>query len=607
MTQKELLLGNVAIARGLVEEGTSVACAYPGTPSSEILPAVAAYFIADSVEDASAQWAINEKVAFEIAYTASITGLRSAVMMKQVGLNVAADSLMSAVYMGEKGGFIVISADDPGPHSSQTEQDSRLMGFLARMPVLDPATPQEAKDCIKIAYDISEKFEIPVMVRPTTRVCHSRQDVEINSKEVGQRFPNFEKTPGRWTATPKFRRQLHAQLEEKNNQIAQYDATKPVCHIQANTKKAIVASGVVCAHAMEILQDPEFHNLSSFYQVIQAVPLHSDFTLMLIEIYDEILVLEETMGVIEMQMACRRKVNGKQNGTVPSVGELTPEKIETVLRKFLNLPEKSVSSEKPAGRRPTLCAGCPHRASFYGIKKAAPNGIYTSDIGCYTLGMNLGAVDTFICMGGSIGQAIGMTRAYEHTENPPTVVATIGDSTFFHSGTAPLIEAVVQKSPIVLVILDNRTTAMTGHQPTPATGHSAMGEALASVDLERLVNGCGVNDIVPLDPYDLPNFIAEMKKAVAVAKGNGPVVVISRHECLLDKTHPKTAPVSPVEITDRCNACGICIDQFECPALIPAPTKEDRTTVDRLLCVGCGVCISVCPRGAIEASEGGAS
>ena len=603
MTERRLLLGNEAIARGLVENGCAVATSYPGTPASEILAAVA-FFQKENKISMHTQWAVNEKIAFEIAYAGCQTGLRTAVAMKQVGLNVASDPLMSAAYMGVKGGFIVISADDPGPISSQTEQDSRLMAMMARIPVLDPDTPLQAKEMIAMAYELSETFNSPVMLRPTTRVCHSRQDVLLENISQEPREVKFEKDPSRWAATPRFRFHLHTEVEKKLTAMAQHKPTAPLRHNpEATAPKAIVSSGVAAAHCKEIINELGLWQTIPFYQVLQPFPLHSEFISELIQSYDEILIIEETMGVIEMQLADRHRVKGKMSNDVPKVGELYPEDIQEIIGKFAGIKSERLSIPFATGRRPTLCAGCPHRASFFAIKKAARKGIYTSDIGCYTLGLNLGAVDTVLCMGAAISQAAGFYHAYKNEEKRPDIVATIGDSTFFHSGVPPLIDAVVQNVKFVLVILDNRTTAMTGSQPTPTSGHGACGEPLNAVDIESLVRGCGIKYCKTGDPYQVNDFITLMKEAVKYSRENGPAVVISRYPCVIDLARKGEATEPhPVEITEDCDGCAFCVKQFECPALVyhqDEAKDEKYVDIDRILCTDCGVCLNVCPKGAI--------
>lgn len=603
-SKRQLMLGNEAIARGLMENGCAIATSYPGTPASEILSAFAG-MQRQSMDSVHIEWSVNEKVAFEISFTGSIAGLRTAVSMKQVGLNVSSDPLMSAAYLGVKGGFVVISADDPGPHSSQTEQDSRLMAMMAKVPVLDPDSPVQAKEMVKMAFELSERFEIPVMLRPTTRVCHARQDVPLADIHSPKRDVDFQKDPTRWAATPKFRYHLHQTLEKKLESIARYHKTAPILlNTGVTASKAIVASGVATAHIREILEDLNLWDAIPMYQVLQPYPLHTEFASKLINSYDEILVIEETTGVIEMQLADRHTVKGKLNHWVPAVGELLPEHIQKLISEFAGMDTEQIDLPSASGIRPTLCAGCPHRAAFFAIKKASPKGIYTSDIGCYTLGMNLGAVDTVLCMGAAISQAAGFYHAYKNDKKRPDIIATIGDSTFFHAGIPALIDAVVQKVGFVLVILDNRTTAMTGNQPTPGVGKGARGEALESVDIETLVRGCGVKFCRSGDPYRLEEFISLVEEAVTYSKGKGPAVVISKHPCLIDRTHKKAheQPYVHLEVTDSCDGCSYCIDHFECPALV-FDEAEACVNIDAVLCNGCGVCEHVCPNNSIQEYE----
>jgi indolepyruvate ferredoxin oxidoreductase alpha subunit len=544
---------------------------------------------------------VNEKVAFEIAYAAAMTGLRAAVSMKQVGLNVASDPLMSAAYMGVRGGLVVISADDPGPHSSQTEQDSRLLAMAAKIPVLDPSSPGHARELIAAAYHLSETFETPVMLRPTTRVCHARESLPVLPVEILDRTAAFDRDPARWAATPKFRLTLHRGLEQKIARIAAHPDTTPVfLNPSAGGKRAVVVSGVAAAHAREALRDLRLEEELPLFQVVQPFPLHFDFVEQVLSRYDDILVLEETTGVIEMQIADRRRCRGKLDGTVDSVGELLPETIAERLGDFAGKRVPATVLPPPGGRRPTLCPGCPHRASFFAIRKAAPRGIYTSDIGCYTLGLNLGAVDTVLCMGAAIGQAAGFYHAFRGGEKPRDIVATIGDSTFYHAGVPALIDAVHNRVHFTLVILDNRTTAMTGNQPTPAGGTTTCGETGTEVPLENLVRGCGVAFCRTGDPYEVRAFTAMVREAVVYARNNGPAVVIARHPCLLDRgVRGETALERPVEITEACDGCGWCLQHFECPALVPEG-EDEPIRIDPVLCTRCGVCVDVCPKRAIR-------
>jgi len=605
VSDRILMQGNDAIARGMVEAGCAVAASYPGTPASEILSSIDRW---RKICGATmhVEWAVNEKVALEIAYTAAIAGLRAAVSMKQVGLNVASDPLLSAAYLGVTGGFLVVSADDPGPHSSQTEQDSRLLAMMAKVPVLDPASPSQAMALAGAGFDLSEAFGVPVMLRPTTRVCHASQDVEAPLFRPPAREARFVKDPARWAATPAYRRSLHDRLAEKIAAISGWPATSPVrVNPDVSPAKAVVASGVAFAHARELFGELGISDRIALYQVIQPYPLHADFIEHLLDTYAEILVLEESAPVIEMQVADRRRVRGRMTGAVPGTGELLPGIIEPILSRFAGLPVTSGALyAKGGGRRPTLCPGCAHRSSFYAIRKAAPAGIYPSDIGCYTLGINLGAVDTVLCMGAAVSQAAGFDYAHRLSGKQVDIVATIGDSTFYHSGIPPLIDAVVQGARFVLVILDNGTTAMTGNQPTPGTGIGAGGETTAAVDMEGLVRACGVQFCRTANPDRLTEFIALLKEALAHARERGVAVVIARQPCAMVTRAAAGKAPGAIVITGECTGCRHCVDRFECPALV-FDEAANRVRIDEMTCTGCGVCVSVCPAGAIRQEPDG--
>jgi indolepyruvate ferredoxin oxidoreductase alpha subunit len=605
VSDRILMQGNDAIARGLVAAGCAVAASYPGTPASEILSSIDRWRKKCGAT-MHVEWAVNEKVALEIAYTAAISGLRAAVSMKQVGLNVASDPLLSAAYLGVTGGFLVVSADDPGPHSSQTEQDSRLLAMMAKVPVLDPASPAQAMALAGTGFDLSEAFGVPVMLRPTTRVCHASQDVDAPPFRQAVREARFVKDPARWAATPVFRRKLHDRLAEKIAAIAAWPATAPVrVNPDVSTAKAVVASGVAFAHARELFGELGISGRIALYQVIQPYPLHAAFIDHLLETYAEILVLEESAPVIEMQVADRHRVRGRMTGAVPGTGELLPEIVERLLSRFAGLPvpDGAVPAQE-GGRRPTLCPGCAHRSSFYAIRKAAPAGIYPSDIGCYTLGINLGAVDTVLCMGAAVSQAAGFDYAHRLSGKQVDIVATIGDSTFYHAGIPPLIDAVVQGARFVLVILDNGTTAMTGNQPTPGTGIGAGGETTAVVDMEGLVRACGVRFCRAANPDRLPEFVALLKEALGHARERGVAVVIARQPCAMVARAAAGKEPGAIVITGECTGCRHCVDRFECPALV-FDEAANRVRIDGMTCTGCGVCVHVCPVGAIRQEPAG--
>ena len=603
--QQRILMGNEAIGRGLVEEGCTLAAAYPGTPASEILSAVVA-FAKETGAELHAEWSINEKVACETALANAMAGRRSAVAMKQVGLNVAADPFTRAAYLGVKGGFILIAADDPGPHSSQTEQDSRLFAHFAKAPVFDPSSPREAREMVGEAFGLSEKYEIPVVLRPTTRVCHARQNVVCCEPGRQATEARFEKNPGRWVATPQFLAGLHRLLNEKLDRISAEPAFAPrLTAAGSRPRSCVVASGVAFAHASELLDALRPEERCDLYQVRLAYPLHKPFLEEIRKGYDRILVLEETDSVIEMQLAAAG-VRGRESGDVPRQGELTPDVIEGVLRGFLDLPAAPTAAAAGKGIRPSLCPGCGHRAAFFAIRRTFPQGLFPSDIGCYTLGMNFGAVDTCHCMGACIGQGAGFYHAYAAGGREfPTIVVTIGDSTFFHAGIPGLINAVFQGARFILVILDNETTAMTGHQPTPQLGIRADGSAGTKVLIPDLVRACGIRRLRELDPYDVEAFTAALKEADAFIRSpeGGVAVLIAKHPCILDRAARLAQPVFTVSVTDECIGCRICIDDFECPAIL-FDEGENRARIDLNRCIGCGICVHACPAGAIRA-EGG--
>ena len=567
----EFLLGNEAVAAGALRAGVRFAASYPGTPSSEILPAFfhRAKLFGVEVEGG---WMVNEKVAFEAALAASWCGVDSMVSMKQVGLNVAMDSLMSAAYTGTDAAMLVVSVDDPGPYSSQTEQDSRFAAMFAKIPVFDPSSPEDAYRLMEKAASLSRRMRIPTMVRPVLRVAHSRQSVEVEPpEETGFPEVRFTKRPGVWTATPKFRYRLHKELNQKVLEIAREGgAALREALSSLGGSRLIIASG--CLHSY--LEDLGFEAL----KVEMPYPLDQELLSEVCRSFSEIWVFEETYPVIEMQMPVRSNVKGRLSGHIPSEGELTPQKILEIL----DPAKKGVQVSFPE-KKPRLCPGCGHRSVFYAIRRCFPGGIFPGDIGCYTLGTNIGAVDTFLCMGASISMGMSIS-ILNNTKGERPVVCTIGDSTFFHAGIPPLIEAVQRKAPMVVCILDNRTTAMTGGQPVPDT------------DIGELVRGCGVKKLEEVHAWDLPEVMEKLKECWEFAKANGePAVLLCKCPCVIygDTERGKAPEVD----RNLCNNCGICYEVFECPAICE---KDGAAWIDTTLCTGCGVCIEVCPKSAIR-------
>ena len=616
MKKEEILLGNGAIALGLLEAGCQVLTSYPGTPSSEILPEVIRLVKSEKLNTYT-EWSTNERVALDNAFAASVTGKRAACCMKQVGLNVAADSLMSAAYLGTVGGLVIISCDDPGPHSSQTEQDTRFMARLAKVPVLDPSNPEEARKMVGLAMDISEEFRIPVILRPAIRVCHARQNIAFDRLTSNFKKGIFEKDPMRWAATPRFRLILHGELNKKLKEIGKrFDTlTQYNFHnLEAGRKYplGIIAGGVPYAVIRDILEEQKRNDLPVL-KIGTPYPFPEGLTSEFMAVCDRVLVIEETDTLMEYLLRDRNKVLGRLSGHVPLEGELVPQVIYRLLDRTLTemtlqpfegeddaeAMELVKSLQLPV-RRPTLCPGCPHRAAFFAIRKSRPKAIFTSDIGCYTLGMNLGVVDTCLDMGASITMASGFYHAFEQDGVDQPIVATIGDSTFFHSGTSGLLNAVYNDSRFILVILDNLTTAMTGMQPTPSLGIKANGSEGKAISLERLVAGCGVDFIEVVDPYDIPTMTDALKKAgeyVQEPQG-GIAVVIARHPCLIAYKEEAIPEKKSVMVTEDCAECNFCIDRFECPAIYH-DQELGRTSINKQVCTHCGVCIQICPKKAI--------
>jgi len=613
----EFLLGNGAIALGLLEAGCQVVTSYPGTPSSEILPEVVR-LVKSAGLNTYVEWSTNEKVALDNAYAAAIAGKRAAVCMKQVGLNVAADSLMSAAYLGTTGALVIISCDDPGPHSSQTEQDTRLMARLAKVPVFDPATPQEAREMAARALELSAEFGVPVILRPTIRVCHGRQNIVPDILATNTTKAVFEKNPARWAATPRFRFMLHSELNRKLQKISEtFNTLIPFnTHDLAPERSyplGIIAGGVSWAVVKDLLAENRRSDIP-LLKIGAPYPFPERLADEFMAACDRVLVVEETDTVIELFLRNEEKVLGRLSGHVPSEGELVPQVVEKILNGALTenglAPLEShgdpaalnlVQSLELPIRKPTLCAGCPHRAAFFAIRKARPKAIYTSDIGCYTLGMNLGGVDTCLDMGAGITLGSGFYQAFKLDDTDQPVVATMGDSTFFHSGMAGLLNAVYNDARFILVILDNQTTAMTGMQPAISTGIRADGSQGNPVALEQAVAGCGVEFIEVVDPYDLQIMRSQLKKAAAYAgdPDGGIAVIIARHPCVINDRQGAVPTPTSVTINDNCDLCGFCHDRFECPALYKDLAAE-QSRVDPMLCAACGVCLQVCPKDAIE-------
>ena len=588
-SSKKYLLGNDAIAHACLESGIDFVSGYPGTPSSEVIDRLRTqkdpwFYL---------EWSVNEKVAFENALAASWCGLRSIVTMKHVGLNVAADPLMTSSSTGTKGGFVVLSADDPFAHSSQNEQDSRMYAKFAQIPCLDPSSVQEAHDFIKSAWELSEKFSLPVLFRPTTRICHSKSDVELGAQTPSDRKGAFEKNPKQYVVVPAHTRVLHVELTKKQEAVAKHLVDAGYNRAEIRGKKLVITGGISASYVEEILAD----DIS--FAKIGAYPIDRKWLAEIIAQHEEVLVVEELMPVIEEAVLAASNgvvVHGKLDGTLPHEGEFSTALVAKALSAvgFAEnaFPESPVPAEVPA-RPAILCPGCLHRSVFYAMKKVFKDGIFPSDIGCYTLGLQLGAVDTTICMGASVTVGSGIAHSVEGAE----VVSTIGDSTFLHTGVNGLINAVYNNANQTVIILDNRITAMTGHQPNPNTGMTACGVESPKISLEELARACGVKFVESVDPYDLTHLLAVLKEA---KEKEGVKVIIAKQPCVIMNKRLGIKRSRYVVDADRCLKCGACI-RYGCPALETDENGAARTTS---LCTGCGVCADICPAGAIH--RGGA-
>ncbi len=567
---KELMLTNQAIARGAYEAGVKVLSAYPGTPSTEI----AENFVKH--KGVYAEWAPNEKVALEVAIGAAVAGARAMACMKHVGLNVAADPLFTAAYTGVNGGLVLVVADDPGMHSSQNEQDSRFYARSAHIPMLEPSDANEAKEMVKLAYEISEQFDTPVLVRETTRVAHSHGFVELCERKELPLKP-YEKAANKYVMMPANAIKRHVVVEERDNKLQAYVNTLSCNRAEYTNEQEIgvVCSGVVYEYVKEAMPNVNVFKIGTVHPV--PVAAIGEFAKKVSRLY----VVEELEPFIEDTLkAAGIACEGK------SLFSLQGEISVPILREKFHLEGATASQpEKVPARPPVMCAGCPHRGVFYVLNKLKLT--VNGDIGCYTLGAvpPLAAVDTCVCMGASVGMAHGFKKA---TEGNSHNVAVIGDSTFLHSGVTGLINAVYNQSGITLLILDNSTTGMTGHQQHPATGKNLKGESAPIVLLDELCRACGVKDLQIVDAYDVKAVESAVKAAIASPKVS---VIIAQRPCaLLDKS-----PKPKVEV-DGCKNCGICM-KLGCPAISKG---ADGVKIDPNQCTGCEVCVRVCPFGALK-------
>ena len=576
---KTLLIGNAAVARGAYEAGVRVVSSYPGTPSTEITESMVKY------PDVYVEWAPNEKVACEVAIGSSMAGGRAMTCCKHVGLNVMADPLFTASYIGANAGLVLCVADDPGMHSSQNEQDSRHYAEAAKVLMLEPADSQECKDFIKAAFDLSEEYDTPAFLRLSTRVSHSQSLVELGEREERELIP-YEKNIAKNVMMPGNAIKRHVVVEERQRKLCELAKTTSLNKIEDNGSKiGVITAGISYMYAKEALGDRV-----NYLKLGMVYPMNAELIREFAKGLDKVFVIEELDPFIEN--FCRSAgvdVVGKEAFTL--LGEYTPAMIRKAV--FGEDSAESRSIEQIPVRPPVMCAGCPHRGTFYVLKKLGL--VVSGDIGCYTLGAvaPLASVDTTICMGASVSAAHGMAKA-RGAEFNKKLVSVIGDSTFIHSGITGLIDIVYNKGANTVIILDNSITGMTGHQDNPTTGYTIRKEPTKQVNLLTLCKSIGIDRVVVADPFDLKNFEKVVREETAADE---PSVIIAQRPCALLKTVKYTGHC---HIGEECRRCGLCM-KLGCPAI----SKKDGGSIyiDPTQCNGCGLCLNVCPFGAIKKED----
>jgi indolepyruvate ferredoxin oxidoreductase alpha subunit len=596
------LLGNEATVRGALESGVGITATYPGTPSSEI-----GDVFSKIAEDAGIyfEFSTNEKVALEVAAAASVSGVRSFTFMKHVGLNVASDSFMSVPYTSVEGGMVILSADDPSMFSSQNEQDNRHYARLANIPMVEPSNPQEIKDLMKYSYELSEQFKIPILMRTTTRVSHMRGVVNTGNVMEPKRKGFFKRDPKRFVPVPSTAMVMHKVLVEKMDNLKQLTNNSPLNQIfNRNGKVGVVTSGGAFNYVMDVIVENQLE--VNVLKLTLSYPFPDDLVLKFIKDLDSVIVVEEVDPIMENEVlsiigknGLKKIVHGKLDGTLPMIYEYSPniilDAMERVLVKDLIKYDTDESAIKLPERPPTLCPGCPHRAAYFSVNRAAKllnikDVIYPTDIGCYTLGVSspYNAADYLLSMGSSIGTSCGFSKATNQS-----IVSFIGDSTFFHAGIPPLINAVHNKDRFVLVILDNRTTAMTGGQSNPGLPVDGMGFESPEISIEQIVKATGVQFLRTINPLSVKKSQETFKEALEF---DGVSVVISKYPCMLIKKGKHGGKLLEVN-QDKCDACSVCLEELSCTAIF---TDEDGTVhIDPQLCNKCNVCVQVCPEKAI--------
>jgi len=601
---KVLLLGNEAIARGALEAGIAVATTYPGTPASEIGDALARV-----AKDAGIyfEYSTNEMVATEIAMGAAASGVRAMVSMKHVGLNVAADALMTFAYTGTRGGFVLVTADDPSCHSSQNEQDNRYYALLGGIPLLEPSNPQECYEMTKEAFEISERLELPVIVRTTTRISHVRGPVIVGRIVEGVKKKEFVKDPTRFVTVPAVARMRHKVLLERLREAEALACESPLNRIEkvnGGGDVGIITSSAAFNYAMDAAADMSLS--ADVLKLGFSHPVPVDTVVQFVSDHDNIVVVEELEPILEnsvraiaQRASLKIVIVGKADGAFPRFHEFDQRIVARGLRTALSRGQESAEDTAPQAlelptRPPVLCAGCPHSATYFAVNKATNRkALFASDIGCYTLGLAppYNAADFLVCMGSSVGSAGGLAKV-----NDQSVIAFIGDSTFFHAGIPGLINAVHNGHRFLLMILDNRTTAMTGHQPHPGSERGPTCCDITAVSIEEVVRGCGVKWLRIVDPYELKATVDAVKEAL---EQPGVSVIIARRECALIAKRGSDGAIAKKHFIDQetCKKCRTCVDRFQCPAI---SSIDKVQTIDDSLCAGCGVCAQVCPYKAIK-------
>lgn len=636
---RQMVMGNEAIALGALQAGVNVVTGYPGTPSTEILENCAKYHTETGVY---VEWSINEKSAVEVAAGASYSGARTLVTMKQVGLNVASDPVMCLSYVGIKGGMVIVVADDPGPISSQTEQDTRTFGEYSKLPIFDPSSPEEAYAMMIEAFDYSEKYNTPVIVRPTTRVCHAYASMEIPKLPKAHAYDGFVKDTSRWVIFPRTSFANHKRIFERNTTLLPDDFStnrhnfyhKLTQNTQRETaenvpRRGIITGGISYAYTREALNmltnEAAKNDVKTDGNAIDSVlllkigtpyPFPEKLAVQFLKEVDVVMSIEELDPVLEQQLIflCGKhhlstQILGKRSGDVQCAGENTVESVKNLLVNFLNLSVETASpaprptehhaldSTKPdlPIRPPVLCAGCPHRASFYAVKQAmkGKRTVFAGDIGCYTLGnaAPLDMTDTCLCMGADITMAQG----FYHVDPERHCFSFIGDSTFFASGLTGVVNAVYNQSKQTICVLDNSTTAMTGNQPHPGTGVTMMGDVVNKVSITKILEAMGVAPVLTVDPMDTAASVQAIKEA---DNASGVSAVVFKSPCIYVASKLGYAAKKPwVVDQEKCIGCKKCITELGCPAIV---FKKGKAVIESSQCVGCSICAQVCPVNAIQ-------